>query len=313
MIAEKTFLFEEINDYLHKDFSLFLFGDGKDDRHDFYRSYFLKTEPQKSLILHYENDIESFSYNESEMMLLKKHFLSTIKNILNNNSSSDAKMRKVFIDITGIPTPLIFYSLLCFRELKCQVFCGYTKPIDYQRKPLSEGISEERFFLSDKFSGIKPLPGFLRSNRLEKEKVLVLFLGYEGSRSLNTYNTVEPSHEGIIPVIGLPGYRAGWHNYTFECNLPLIIETNSIDYVRYITADSPFEAYSLLCLLKKENIDKHLMIAPIGTKAHALGTALYAIKNSDCSIIFDHPVKTKNRSRSILESIVYDISELLGE
>lgn len=303
ILNERTFLFEEIKGYLDENVDFYLFGDGMEERDRYLKEWYLGNFSEKCIELHYDVKTEKFSGNDGLPRDLKADLDRFLQETFGDREIS------IFLDITSLPTALLFYLLLNLRGRALRhLFCGYTKPSTYRR---ANSVGErERYQLNDGFIGIKPIPGFLRSDPAGRERILILFLGYEGSRAKYIYEEESPS--SMVPVIGLPGFRPGWNDTAFEMNLDLIGETSSMDYVEYIAADSPFEAYALLEKMQSVHNGKYLVIGPLGTKASSLGVALYAINTElECSIIYDNPTQKENSTDGKGSTLIYDITSLL--
>ena len=283
---------------------LYIFGNGNSERDKFFRESYSRRYPEKTAIFSYNVETEAFTHNDdTKEYSLRADFTNFLKGII--RSTGD----RIFIDITSMPIPFMFYLFSTLSEIKPrQVLCGYSKPIEYLRN----SIENERdiFELSEKFVGIKPIPGFLRSDKQNRDKILVLFLGYEGKRA--KYVNEEEGSKSIVPVIGLPGFHPGWHDTAFEMNLELIRESLSVDEVEYVAADSPFEAFELLHAILRKHENKYLVISPLSTKAISLGVALFTLRfNENTSIIYDNPIEKLDKSKGYYSSIVYDISEFI--
>lgn len=300
-MIERTFLLGEIKEYLETRVDLFIFGVGEDDRDKFLRNLFTAACPKKSLVLCYDVERETFSIGGAATEYdLKRDLHSILKDYIKEPNYN------LFLDITTLPVPFIFYMLLSLQEFKpIRVFCGYTTPLTYKKND-----DFDAFDLTEKFIGIKTIPGYLRSDKLNRNRLLVMLLGYEGDRSRHIYEEVSTG-DHFIPIIGLPGYQPGWHDTSYEVNLELIRETNSKDYTIYLAAESPFEVIDTLRSLQLRNKDKYLVISPLSTKALTLGVALYSLQDTEnCSIIFDNPIDSKTRTTGVGKSYIYDVTEL---
>ena len=57
-----------------------------------------------------------------------------------------------------------------------------------------------------------------------------------------------------------------------------------------------------------------MIVAPIGTKPHAIGAILYAIKNpTKVELLYDNPKRSVQRTEGIGKILVCDISKLYSE
>ncbi|MNG00824.1 hypothetical protein D3C84_837740 [compost metagenome] len=77
--------------------------------------------------------------------------------------------------------------------------------------------------------------------------------------------------------------------------------------MRYARASCPFEAFESLNKIRQDYPDHYMYLALVGTKPHALGAILFAIKNPETSeIMFDYPVKKSGRTQGIGVVHIYD-------
>ena len=57
-----------------------------------------------------------------------------------------------------------------------------------------------------------------------------------------------------------------------------------------------------------------MVIAPIGTKPHAIGAILYAIKHmAKVELLYDNPIRSVHRTEGIGRVIVCNVSKLIDE
>ena len=104
--------------------------------------------------------------------------------------SSQLADKNILIDFTGMEQPAIFYLIDCLRQQKQLkgIFGLYTEPLRY--KTLSGPLFEETFDLTEEFIPFKALPGFVRPYDRDKEKLLLVFMGFEGRRFLKVFEEV---------------------------------------------------------------------------------------------------------------------------
>lgn len=234
-------------------------------------------------------------------------------NDLNAFLSTFARDATVYIDITsmahGTWAPLVRAALAkSIRRLRIL----YAEPDDYARSPApTEG---DIFDLSESVAGIFPLPGFARMGRGERERfVLVPLLGFEGTRFAYIRETVQPKGDRIVPVVGLPGFRPEHPFSTYLGNRSTLLETRSWKRVRYARANCPFSLYYTLEGIHADYPGELLKIAPIGTKPHALGSILFALRNPSCTeLVYDHPVRKRGRSRGRGRLAVYNVGHFFA-
>lgn len=208
-------------------------------------------------------------------------------------------MDTVYIDVSGMShgvwAPLLKAAI---NNCKC-VRVIYFEPAEYSVHP--SPTSASLFKLSVEFKGIHPIPGFanLMGPADESTAIFVPFLGFEGPRSRQVAMSLDPI-PSVIPVIGLPGFRIEYPQVTLACNQEFLRENSAERRVRFARANCPFEAYSVLAEIRRDNPDSYLYVAPIGTKPHAVGAIMYAMDNpTNTEIMYDHPVKSFGRTTGI--------------
>ena len=218
------------------------------------------------------------------------------------------EFESVYLDITGLPHHVWAPLLRVIRERDESCFCVYVEPGDYQ---FSSVPTEYTIFdLSERIQGISPLPGFVSfvSDR-EEESIFVPLLGFEGARFAFTLEAVQPKRENIFPVIGVPGFRAEYPFYTYVGNRLSLWDTTSWHNVRFAAANCPFELYQVLEELAERHKDRRMIVAPIGTKPHALGAVLYHLDFvSRTELLYDHPVRRRMRTKGTSRVCLYDLS-----
>jgi hypothetical protein len=109
---------------------------------------------------------------------------------------------------------------------------------------------------------------------------------------------VNPQRSSI--AIGVPAFKAGWEMSAMANNISVIREYNIRGGVHYCGADDPYAVYELLCQIYHGlESGERLVLAPIGTKPHGIGVALFASMRHDVGIIYDHPNRTNKRSEHV--------------
>ena len=220
--------------------------------------------------------------------------------------------RLLYIDITGLShhiwAPLIRVAIeegLAFKVV-------YIEPGDYTFS--GNPIRGEIFDLSLKLEGIAPLPLFTRvfpTN--EDECCFIPLLGFEGARLAHMIEKVDPPGRQIVPVLGVPGFRAEYPFYAFAGNEPKLTETRAWHRVRYARANCPFSLLYVLedIFARYRNIP--IKIAPIGTKPHALGAVITCvISPRDTELVYDNPKRKPGRTAGVLHCLIYSVSNFLS-
>jgi len=219
--------------------------------------------------------------------------------------------RSFYLDLTGFAhhvwAPLIRSCLIGGYRL----MVIYVEPLDYSYNVTpTEG---EIFDLSERITGVSPIPGFAALREIRDEKVCFIpFLGFEGRRFAYVIEQVQPPGGKVVPVIGVPGFRPEYPFNACLCNRQTLVETRAWKNMRYATANNPFSAFFLLEDIANEYQGDLLKVAPIGTKPHALGAVLFAIVNPrNVELVYDHPVRKARRSGGASHLLVYHVSAFL--
>ncbi len=222
-----------------------------------------------------------------------------------------AEGSKIYIDITGLTHSVWAAVLKSALNSKYEVLVVYVEPESYVRS--GEPVEGQVYDLSERISGIAPLPGFaVLSRSLSAEFLFVPLLGFEGTRLKFLIEEIQPGHDQILPVVGLPGFEAWYVFETYKGNKSALLETDCWQTIRHAQGNCPFSCFYLLeDIIKDENLS--IKVAPIGTKPHALGAVLFAIKNPHLvEIIYDHPVRKTGRTDGASKLHVYHVSALVN-
>lgn len=93
-----------------------------------------------------------------------------------------------------------------------------------------------------------------------------------------------------------------------------IKDTRSWQNMQYAEANSIVDIYMLLNQLSYDNRGCEMIVAPIGTKPHAIGAILYAIKHPDkVEIVYDNPIRKVHRTEGIGKVLMCNITKLFNE
>ncbi|MCK4981728.1 MAG: hypothetical protein KAS17_02330 [Victivallaceae bacterium] len=230
--------------------------------------------------------------------------------LLNNH-----KAEIVYIDITGLNSRIcasILKNIVEHADFN-DVRVIYAEPELYKVKKFSsEGVFHD---LSEKISGIDPLPGFASifpDN--DREVYFVPLLGFEGGRFTHMREHIQPPGDNIFPIIGVPGFRAEYPFVAYWGNRQPLKESDSWRKINFIPANSIVESFLLLKKIHKNNPNCKLKIAPIGTKPHAIGAMLYAIHNpNETELIYDNPKRKKQRTAGVGKVIECSVNKLLQD
>ena len=218
--------------------------------------------------------------------------------------------KRAYLDITGLPhpiwAPLLRTGIQCLDEL----YIVYVEPGSYA---FSATPTEGQIFdLSERIEGIRPLPGFASLATVNRDRFLfVPLLGFEGTRFSFVMEQVQPAYDRIVPVVGVPGFRAEYPFHTYAGNRRPLAETKSWQRIEYAAANCPFDAFHLLQRLAERYPTETLKIALIGTKPHAVGAVLFSVvTDHPTEILYDHPVRKEGRTTSTGRMLIYNVSAI---
>jgi hypothetical protein len=111
-------------------------------------------------------------------------------------------------------------------------------------------------------------------------------------------------------VLGVPAFSPGWEIDAMANNVQYL---GKGDQVKYAAAASADAAYRLLStLLEQDKEERPILIAPLGTKPHAIGAALFLIENESMGralLLYDHPTRSSGRSSEVRRWHFYDITD----
>ncbi|MCA8172474.1 hypothetical protein LGM96_34600 [Burkholderia gladioli] len=213
----------------------------------------------------------------------------------------------IYVDITGLNHSIWAALLRAALPAIDSVHFIYTEPGAY--KEHESPSSSSLFDLTTTFGGVAPLPGMANLSGPERgaKSVLVPFLGFESARPQHIALDFDPQPL-IMPIVGLPGFKTDYPQITISTNNEFLADKRAYGQIRYARASCPFEAYSTLLEIQKDNPGCFLHIAPTGTKPHALGAVWYAFDHPrDTEIIYDHPIRKGKRTTGIGLTHIYCI------
>lgn len=181
-----------------------------------------------------------------------------------------------------------------------------SEPMNYGRTNLREVLRRRDFELSDEVESFSGIPGAALLLRPTDTR-LVFLLGYEGQRLEQALEQTGIRPSQCCVVFGVPAFQPGWEMDSFANNVRVIRE-RSIDEIMYAAAHSPAGAYDVLDKAFKSRLTgERFLISPIGTKPHAIGAALFACEHEDVGLLYDHPVRSRGRSRDVAMWHLYDV------
>lgn len=218
----------------------------------------------------------------------------------------------IYIEVTGmscrVATPLMNHAIKNGKN----VYVVYTEPAEYKLNEFRRvGLNKD---LSERVEGVAPLPGLISLLPDDTPKLFVALLGFEGGRFSSLVQDYSPVTEKITPVVGVPGYRMDYPYVSFWGNQMQISKTGCWKNVKYAEANSIVDAFMLLKQISWDNRDQDMVVAPIGTKPHAIGAILYALKHPDkVELLYDNPKRSVHRTHGIGKVLVCNVTKLFNE
>ena len=217
--------------------------------------------------------------------------------------------KDLYLNITGLPhhvwAPILKYAI----ELSVNVRAVYAEPLGY----IPGGASSDSviFDLSERIAGISTIPGFARLFEPDdpEDFFFVPILGFEGTRLAYMLNQIEIPHDRILPVIGAPGFRPEYPFHAYLGNRVPFEDRPIWQGVRFAMANCPFSLMYTLDDILTDYPNKLLKVAPLGTRPHALGSVMSAIRNQErIELVYDHPIPRAVRSAGTGSILVYELS-----
>jgi hypothetical protein len=133
-------------------------------------------------------------------------------------------------------------------------------------------------------------------------------IGFEGSRFIRILDDLDPQSDRVFPILGVPGFRPNYPFLALEGNRIPLEKTEGWVRMYYARANCPFSAFYCIQEIRERESMGPVVLAPIGTKPHALGAILYCIESERCSIAYDHPIRKAQRTQGISRVCEYHVS-----
>lgn len=217
--------------------------------------------------------------------------------------------RQILLDATTLGVPelgLLLKHLYPIKKVKTSIL--YVEPGSYSQTDSNSGINSREFNLSSELKGYKGIPYLTDALDIETPNSIVFFLGFESHRlqlALEELNIIP--HECSL-VFGVPSFRPGWEINAFDNNIKSINDNDLDGRVFFCGADNPAAVLHQLQSIRKNLGDDHKMtVVPIGSKPHSIGALCFCASDKKTSLLYDHPVKAKNRSGSVGSYHLYKI------
>ena len=203
--------------------------------------------------------------------------------------------------------------LLCSRAALGQTAtldCLYVEPQDYRRSRDPHLLAKRDFELSGEIVGFRGIPGATKMLDDRRAQRYMFFLGYEGARFRRAFTDLETLKGRSSNVIfGIPAFKAGWEMDSIANNVP-VMRDEHVSAVYFCGADNPRAAVEILSTTYDSlQASETMFVAPIGTKPHGIGTALFSAQRPEVGIIYDHPRRSPDRSMSVGQWHLYSVTD----
>lgn len=219
--------------------------------------------------------------------------------------------KRLLVEATSLNCPEIVNVLRAVGEEKVEeVTFLYLEPVEY-RRAIKGRLSDYRDFELSNNSRFQAIHGFMTNLSESPAGQAVFFLGFEKARLAQAFEQEEALQRWQChAVIGVPAFEPAWEIDTMSNNINQLV---SRDYVfQFCAAASADAAYSLLIkLLEDDKEGNPLLVAPLGTKPHTIGAALFAAEHNTFDravLLYDHPQRRTGRSYDIRKWHLYDVA-----
>lgn len=219
----------------------------------------------------------------------------------------------VYLDVTGMSCRVAAPILKVLLEQKFEAKVVYTEPSDYIITEFQkEGIHND---LSETVEGVNPLPCFktIIPHDEDNPPVFVSLLGFEGGRFAYLVSDYNPLDKRIRPIIGVPGYKMNYPYISLWGNRNVLTLRRCWNRIEYAEANSIVDIYFKLQSIYQKNHNSRMVVAPIGTKPHAIGAIIYAVKHpNEVEILYDNPKRTLHRTNGVGRVSICDVTKLFN-
>jgi len=205
--------FKDVSEMIFEQDSLFFYGLTHEERSEL-SSDFLAKHPDTELVF-----IDELENQQIKLKMKDKELILSLRSMTDSVSLADRlEGRPVYVDITGLLHSSWAWLVRVMMQRKLgKLWALYSEPIEY--KFHDAPLDGQMFDLSEKISGIAPLPSFARLAHYRNNNfVFMPLLGFEGARLSHIMEDVQPSRELTFPIIGVPGFRYDFPFYTYQGN-----------------------------------------------------------------------------------------------
>ncbi|MEG3146762.1 hypothetical protein U1839_19085 [Sphingomonas sp. RT2P30] len=194
----------------------------------------------------------------------------------------DVARTRLCIDITGILRPHLMFITLYLKRLGVRVIdMLYAEPTHY-------ALKEKTPFSTGSILEVRPVRGFEGASSMRGgENFLVIGMGYDDRLLAAVAENKDKAEKH--QVFGLPSLRADMYQESVLRSRRAADELGDPDFSEthrsFAPANDPFGTASVLGEIIEQRLARNrgtsVMLCPLGTKAQALGFALYHIFEGD--------------------------------
>lgn len=203
--------------------------------------------------------------------------ISQLKGVWKRCRPKDEDEPHITLDISGFSK---IYMLGLLHYLVAELNLGLPRILHttqtYAPSRLTQGVHQ-----------ITTVPNFFGSMSMEKETILVLFLGFESERSLSVWKQFNPTR--TICLITAP--RDGNDEYLryAEKNNSFLLSQPNVE-VRQAAADSPYHIRNTLESIYDEfKATANMIIGPFGTKPQTVGIFVFWLEHPRIQVVYSFP------------------------
>ena len=219
--------------------------------------------------------------------------VSQIEEFFNNH-----KKKRIILESTTLGFAEVFLCCHAACQLGIREFSFlYVEPAVYRRPQKKQILHKRDFQLSGSVAGFSAIPGGAMIIDNRAPPTAIFFLGYEERRLDRALDEFSFLPNKCSVVFGVPAFQPGWEMDAFANNIRVIQDNNIRGTFHFCGAENPRGAYEVIKEVHQTVSDNHkLLLAPIGTKPHGIGVAVYAAKHPGVGILYDHPERHPGRS-----------------
>ncbi len=205
--------------------------------------------------------------------------IAQLKNIWKQCKPRNPEEPFITLDISGF-TKIYLLELLHFLVIELNL--GIPRLLHtiqtYSPSRLTSGVEQ-----------ITTIPNFFGSYSLDKQTVLILFLGFESERSLAVWKHFNPA-KTIALITDPPRYDNPEYIRYARDNNSYLLSQAAVE-VRNVPADNPHAVKDILEAIYNETRGSfNVVIGPFGTKPQTIGMFLFCLEHPKVQVVYSFPV-----------------------